>query len=122
MQLVNVICGGTLHQYVLEDVMWVLYYWDLVENTLCYVLEIVFGIRVDVIYGFGEICVNSYYYMVVNQVVWLFCVLVMCLDGVIEVFESIDDDWYCFGVQWYLENEICLVFDMQVFENFFDGC
>ena len=122
MQLVNVICGGTLHQHVPEDVTRALYHRDPVENTLRHVLEIVPGTRVDAIYGPGEIRVNSHHHMAVNQVARPFRVSATCPDGVIEAFESIDDDWYCLGVQWHPENETCSALDMQVFENFLDGC
>lgn len=122
MQLLNVICGGTIYQHVAEDCPRALHHCDPVESTLRHVIEIVPGTRVDTIYGPGEIRVNSQHHQAVNQVAKLFRVSATAPDGVIEAFESIDDDWYCLGVQWHPENETASALDMQVFEQFLAGC
>jgi len=55
-------------------------------------------------YGPGEIRVNSDHHMAVNQLAPLFRVSAKSPDGVIECYESVDDDWFCLGVQWHPEN------------------
>lgn len=121
MQTLNVVCGGTLFQHVTEDVPKALHHRDGVETTLRHVIDIVPGTRMDRIYGPGEIRVNSQHHMAVDQVADLFKVCASCPDGVIEAYESIDDDWFCVGVQWHPENETASALDMQVFEAFLEA-
>lgn len=122
MQTLNVVCGGTLFQHVTEDVPKAFHHRDPVENTLRHIIEIVPGTRVDAIYGPGEIRVNSQHHMAVDQVAPCLKVSATAPDGVVEAYESIDEDWYCLGVQFHPENETASALDMQVFENFLDAC
>ncbi len=122
MQTLNVICGGTLHQHVTEDVPEAMYHRDNVESTLRHIIDIVPGTRVDRIYGPGEIRVNSQHHMAVNHVASNFKVSALAPDGVIEAFESIDEDWFCLGVQWHPENHSASALDMQVFEHLLEAC
>jgi putative glutamine amidotransferase len=118
MQTLNVVCGGTLHQHIPEAILKPLHHRDTVESTLRHIIEIVPGTRVDTIYGPGEIRVNSQHHMAVDQVAEPFRVSAMAPDGVVEAYESTDDNWFCLGVQWHPENESASALDMQVFENF----
>lgn len=118
MQLLNVICGGTIFQHIPEDCPRSLHHSDPVESTLRHVIEIVPGTRVDTIYGPGEIRVNSGHHQAVNTVAKGFRVSSTAPDGVIESIESEDPDWFCLGVQWHPENDSASALDMQVFEQF----
>lgn len=122
MQELNVVCGGTLFQHIPEDFQKPLHHRDPVETTLRHIIEIVPGTRMDTIYGPGEIRVNSQHHMAVDQVADLFKVSATSPDGVIEAYESIDENWFCVGVQWHPENESSSALDMQVFENFLEAC
>jgi putative glutamine amidotransferase len=122
MQELNVVCGGTLFQHIPEDFVKPLHHRDPVESTLRHIIEIVPGTRMDTIYGPGEIRVNSQHHMAVDQVADLFKVSATSPDGVIEAYESIDENWFCVGVQWHPENESSSALDMQVFENFIESC
>ena len=122
MQTLNVVCGGTLYQHIAEDLPKPLHHRDPVESTLRHIIDIVPGTRVDTIYGPGEIRVNSQHHMAVDQVAKPFKVSATAPDGVVEAFESMDDDWFCLGVQWHPENESASALDMQVFENFLEAC
>ncbi|MBM82917.1 MAG: gamma-glutamyl-gamma-aminobutyrate hydrolase [Planctomycetaceae bacterium] len=122
MQTLNVVCGGTLFQHIPEDIQRPLLHRDPVETTLRHVLDIVPGTRVDTIYGPGEIRVNSQHHMAIDQLADLFRVSATCPDGVIEAYESIDEYWFCLGVQWHPENETSSALDMQVFETFLEAC
>lgn len=122
MQTLNVVCGGTLFQNVKEDIAKAFHHRDAVEVNLRHIIEIVPGTRMDTIYGPGEIRVNSQHHMACNQVADLFKVCATSPDGVIEAYESIDEDWFCVGVQWHPENETSSALDMQVFETFLAAC
>ena len=122
MQLLNIMCGGTIFQHVPEDCIQALHHRDPVESTLRHVIEIVPGTRMDTIYGPGEIRVNSSHHQAVDQVASLFRVSATAPDGVVEAIEAVDDEWYCVGVQWHPESESASALDMQVFEQFLDGC
>jgi putative glutamine amidotransferase len=122
MQTLNVICGGTLYQHIPEDIPRSLHHRDTVENCLRHIIDIVPGTRMDKIYGPGEIRVNSQHHMAVDQVANAFRVSATSPDGVIEAYESIEDDWFCLGVQWHPENETASALDMQVFETFLEAC
>ena len=122
MQIVNVVCGGTLHQHLLETVPDALHHRDAVEKNLRHVLEIVPGTRVDAIYGPGEIRVNSQHHMCIDRLANLFRVSSTCPDGVIESYESTNEGWFCLGVQWHPESETASALDRQVFDMFLDAC
>jgi putative glutamine amidotransferase len=122
MQLLNVICGGTLFQHVAEDCPKALHHHDPVEDCLRHIINIVPGTRVDEIYGPGEIRVNSQHHQAVNSVAKGFRVSATAPDGVIEAFESEDPDWFCLGVQWHPESESASALDMQCFEQFMGAC
>ena len=122
MQLLNVICGGTLFQHVPEDIPRSLHHNDGVEANLRHIIDIVPGSRMDTIYGPGEIRVNSQHHMAVDQLAGMFTVSARCPDGVIESIESTEANWYAVGVQWHPENETSSALDMQVFENFLEAC
>ncbi len=122
MQCVNVVCGGTLHQHLLESVPGALHHRDAVEKNLRHVLDIVPGTRVDAIYGPGEIRVNSQHHMCINKLANRFKVSSTCPDGVIESYESTTDAWFCLGVQWHPENDTASALDRQVFDLFMEAC
>ena len=60
--------------------------------------------------------------MCIDQVAEQFRVCATSPDGVIEAYETEDDEWWCVGVQWHPENESASALDMQVFEQFVDAC
>lgn len=121
-QTLNVVCGGTLIQHIPEEMPKALHHRDSVETTLRHIIEIEPGTRVDQIYGPGEIRINSQHHMAVAQVAPPFRVSAYAPDGVTEAFESIDEDWFCLGVQWHPENETASALDMQVFQAFLEAC
>jgi putative glutamine amidotransferase len=122
MQLLNVLCGGTIFQHIPEDCPKALHHHDTVENSLRHIINIVPGTLVDDIYGPGEIRVNSMHHQAINQVARGFRVSAAAPDGVIEAIESVDPNWFCLGVQWHPENESASALDMQVFEKLLSSC
>lgn len=122
MQLMNVVCGGSLFADLTDAFPRALQHRDTVEDTLRHVIEIVPGTRMDDIYGPGEIRVNSDHHMAIDQLAHPFKVSATTPDGVIEAYESMTDDWFCLGVQFHPENESASALDMQVVEAFLDSC
>lgn len=122
MQLVNVLCGGNLFQHVPEDVARSLHHRDAVEKNLRHVLDVVPGTRLDAIYGPGEVRVNSSHHMAVRDLARQLRVSATCPDGVIEAYESTEDDWFCIGVQWHPESSTASALDLQIFEALVDSC
>ncbi len=122
MQLLNVIGGGTLFQHVPEDILKPMHHRDPVESCNRHLIEIVPGTKMDQIYGPGEIRVNSDHHMAVDQVAPCFRVSAASPDGVVEAYESVDDHWFCLGVQFHPENQSASALDMQVFDTFLEGC
>ncbi len=122
MQTVNVICGGTLFQHIPEDVHKPTQHRDNVERTLRHIINIVPGTRMDAMYGPGEIRVNSDHHMCVDQLAPVFKASATASDGVIEAYETADDEWFCVGVQWHPESDTASALDMQVFEMFLEAC
>lgn len=121
MQLLNIVCGGTIHQHVGEDVPGALHHRDAVENDLRHLLEVVPGTRLDAIYGPGEIRVNSHHHMAVDQVAPDFRPAAAAPDGVVEAIESADESWFAVGVQWHPENASSSALDQQLFEQLADA-
>ncbi|REJ72887.1 MAG: gamma-glutamyl-gamma-aminobutyrate hydrolase family protein [Planctomycetota bacterium] len=121
MQTLNIICGGTLFQHIPSDVLKSLQHRDPVESCLRHVIEIVPGTKMDQIYGPGEIRVNSDHHMAVDNVASCFRVSATAMDGVVEAYESVLENWWCLGVQFHPENQSSSALDMQVFQAFIDG-
>ncbi|NJL72847.1 MAG: C26 family cysteine hydrolase domain-containing family, partial [Candidatus Competibacteraceae bacterium] len=47
----------------------------------------------------GEIRVNSDHHMAVDNVANCFRVCATAMDGVVEAYESVEENWWCLGVQ-----------------------
>ncbi|MEI2676401.1 MAG: gamma-glutamyl-gamma-aminobutyrate hydrolase family protein [Burkholderiaceae bacterium] len=122
MQLVNALCGGTLYQHIPEDVPRALHHRDPVEQNLRHVLEIVPGTRLDANLrprrSSCEQCSSHGRARILSS---RFRVSAICPDGVIEAYESIEDDWFCLGVQWHPESSTASALDLQIFEAFIDA-
>lgn len=121
MQLVNALCGGSLYQHIPEELPRAIHHRDPVEKNLRHILEIVPGGRIDHIYGPGEVRVNSNHHMAVRELSSRFRVSATCPDGVIEAYESVEEDWFCLGVQWHPESNTASALDLQIFEAFVDA-
>jgi putative glutamine amidotransferase len=122
MQELNVVCGGTLYQHVMEEVPKSLHHRDPVEKPNRHVIEIVPGSLCWDIYGPGEIRVNSDHHMAIKDLAPLFRASAKAPDGVIECFEAVDGNWFCLGVQWHPEDDTASALDMQIFEEFIAAC
>lgn len=122
MQLLNMVCGGSVLRHIPEDLPKPLQHRDPVEPNLRHLIEIEEDSLLYDIYGPGEIRVNSQHHMAVDQLAKCFKVSAKCPDGVIEAYESNDDKWFVIGVQWHPEAETASRLDMQIFEAFVQAC
>jgi putative glutamine amidotransferase len=121
MVTLNLMSGGSVFQHLPDDVLKSLSHRDTVEACLRHVIEIVPGSRMDSIYGPGEIRVNSDHHMGIDQVAPCFRVSATAMDGVVEAYESVEENWWCLGVQFHPHDETASALDMQVFESFVEG-
>lgn len=121
MQLLNVVCGGTLLQHIPEDVPRAMPHRDARNEALRHIVLIEEDSRMFEIYGPLETRVNSQHHMAVDRVADLFRVSAKAPDGVVEAFESVDPTWFCIGVQWHPENETASALDIQLFNAFIEA-
>jgi putative glutamine amidotransferase len=59
--------------------------------------------------------------MAVDNVASCFRVCATAMDGVVEAYESVLENWWCLGVQFHPESRTSSALDMQVFEVFLEG-
>ena len=122
MQLLNVICGGTLYMHIPEDLPRALPHFDPLGGPHRHALLVEPNTRVERIYGGGEIRVNSAHHQAVRTVASGFRVTAKAPDGVIEAIEREEDDWFCVGIQWHPQADTASALDLQVFEEFVTAC
>lgn len=118
MQMLNVVCGGTLHLHLPEEQPKALPHYDPSGSAHRHIVNLQPDTRIDEIYGGGELRVNSAHHQAVKTVAKSLRVGAVAPDGVIEAIESDDPDWFCIGVQWHPEANTASALDMQIFECF----
>lgn len=121
MQLLNVSQGGNLYLHIPEDVPHALPHRDLHDRAHRHGLEIVAGSLMSRVYGDGEIRVNSYHHMAVDEVASGFKVTARSPDGIIEAIESARDDWFAIGTQFHPESDSASALDGRIFEEFLEA-
>ncbi len=121
MQLLNITEGGNLFLHIPEDLPHALPHRDPQDPAHRHGLEVVPGSLMERVYGDGEIRVNSFHHMAIDEVAPGFEVTARCPDGVIEAIESIRPDWFALGVQFHPEAPSASALDMRIFEEFIDG-
>lgn len=118
MQLLNVSQGGNLFLHIPEDLPQALPHRDSLDPAHRHALEVVPGSLMEQVYGEGEIRVNSFHHMAVDEVAPGFRVTAVCPDGVIEAIESTQPDWFALGTQFHPEADSATALDMRIFEEF----
>jgi putative glutamine amidotransferase len=78
--------------------------------------------RLAVLYGEGEIVVNSEHRTALNKVGRGFVVSARALDGVVEAIEADMDGWFAMGVQWHPASASASGLDIQLFRGLVDAC
>lgn len=119
MQQMNVACGGSLYTHLPENLPRAMPHVDeSCSGPHRHAVLLKADSRLEEIYGEGEIRVNSEHHQAVHQVGALFRATAFAPDGVIEGIESVDQNWFCLGVQWHPESETASALDLQLFECF----
>jgi len=120
MQLLNVSQGGNLLLHIPEDMPKAIPHKDMMDPSHRHGLEVVADSLMERVYGDGEIRVNSFHHMAVDEVAPGFRVTARCPDGVIEAIES-TTDWIAFGTQFHPEADSASALDQRIFEEFLFG-
>ncbi|TWT48655.1 gamma-glutamyl-gamma-aminobutyrate hydrolase family protein [Botrimarina hoheduenensis] len=121
MQLLNLVMGGNLHLHIPEDIPGALPHKDLLDPSHRHTLEIASGSIMDRVFGDGELRVNSWHHMAIDEVAEGFEVTARCPDGVIEAIESRVPDWFAMGTQFHPEAATASALDLRIFEEFLMG-
>jgi len=121
MQLLNVIQGGNLSLHIPEDMPTALPHADSIDPGHRHALDVVPGSLMERVYGDGEIRVNSFHHMAVDELAPGFMVAARCPDGVIEAIESTHSDWFAIGTQFHPEADSASALDLRVVEEFIAG-
>lgn len=121
MQLLNVSQGGNLFLHIAEDLPKALPHADSIDPGHRHALDVEPGSLMERIYGDGEIRVNSYHHMAIDELAPGFRVTARCPDGVIEAIESTRPDWFALGTQFHPESDSASALDLRVFEEFIEG-
>jgi putative glutamine amidotransferase len=121
MQLLNLSQGGNLHLHIPEDLPKAIPHKDPLDPAHRHALEVVPGTLMERVYGDGEIRVNSFHHMAIDEVAPGFLVTARSPDGVIEAIESQMDDWFAVGTQFHPEADSASALDLRIFEEFIYG-
>jgi putative glutamine amidotransferase len=121
MQLLNVGMGGNLFLHIPEDLPQAIPHKDPQDPQHRHGLAVTPGSLMDRVYGDGEIRVNSFHHMAIDDVAPGFAVTARCPDGVIEAIESTREDWFALGTQFHPEADSASALDQRIFEEFVEG-
>lgn len=121
MQLLNVSQGGNLFYHIPEDLPKALPHRDSLDSEHRHGLVVVPDSLMGRIYGDGEIRVNSYHHMAVDEPAPGFRVTAHCQDGVVEAIETDLKDWFAIGVQFHPQAKSASALDQRLFEEFVAG-
>ena len=117
MQLLNVMCGGSLIMHLPEECPRAMPHCDpSCTGPHRHLVTLKPGTRLEEIYGGGELRVNSNHHQAIRQPAPDFRVAATAPDGVIEAIEHTDAAWFCVGVQWHPEADSASALDLQLFE------
>jgi putative glutamine amidotransferase len=122
MHVLNTAFGGTLHVDLPRELPQALQHQLLPEEGDRHAINVVNGTRLSMIYGEGEIVVNSEHRSAVARVARGFRVSATALDGVIEAIEPEGDDWFALGVQWNPASASASGLDIQLFRGLVEAC
>ena len=121
MQLLNVSQGGSLFLHIPEDLPKALPHRDTMDPMHRHGLVIEKNSILEKVYGDNDIRINSMHHMSVDEVGGGFLVTGRSPDGVIEVIESMSDDWFAIGTQFHPESQSATALDQGIFREFVKG-
>ncbi|MCA9169945.1 MAG: gamma-glutamyl-gamma-aminobutyrate hydrolase family protein [Planctomycetales bacterium] len=118
MQLLNVTMGGNLFLHIPEDLPKAIPHKELNDPQHRHGLVVVPNSLMELVYGDGEVRVNSMHHMSVDEVAPGFEITARCPDGVVEAIESRIEDWFVVGTQFHPEADSASALDIRIFEEF----
>lgn len=118
LQLLNVSQGGNLFLHIPEDLPTALPHSDPLDPAHRHSLDIEPGSLMELVYGDGELRVNSMHHMAVDEVAPGFRVTARCPDGIVEAIENTSPDWFALGTQFHPEAITASALDVRIFEEF----
>lgn len=121
MQLINVTMGGNLFLHIPEDIPTALPHKDPLDPSHRHTLELKSDSIIGRVYGDGELRVNSWHHMAIDELAEGFEITARCPDGVIEAIECTRDDWFAMGTQFHPEASTASALDLRIFEEFLMG-
>ncbi len=117
MHLLNTAHGGTVHFDLPRDLPEALQHRHPPERGLRHAIAVVPDTHLSVLYGDGEVVVNSEHRRAVQRLAKGFRVSAKALDGVTEAIEWEKDEWYAVGVQWQPASSTASGLDIQLFRG-----
>jgi putative glutamine amidotransferase len=117
MQLLNVLCGGTLMLHLPSDNPKAMPHFDMTGGPHRHMVNIEEDSTLHDIFGTPEHRVNSSHHQAVCTVGRNLRVGARAPDGVIEAIETTDEAWFCIATQWHPECETASALDRQLFDN-----
>lgn len=121
MQLLNVTMGGNLFLHIPEDIPTALPHKDPLDPSHRHTLELKSDSIIGRVYGDGELRVNSWHHMAIDELAEGFEVTARCPDGVVEAIECTREDWFAMGTQFHPEASTASALDLRIFEEFLMG-
>ena len=121
MHLLNTSGGGNLIQDYIREAPEALQHRHPPEKGQRHSLAIVPGSIVQILYGEGEVIVNSEHRRSVNRLAKGFRATAHALDWMIEAFESDIANWYVMGIQWQPACSMSSGLDIQLFRSLIDA-
>jgi len=121
MHVLNTSNGGSLYTDFVREVPEALQHRHPPEKGQRHSLNIVPGSLVQVLYGEGEVIVNSEHSRGINRLGKPFKATAYALDGIIEAYESTSANWFAMGVQWQPACSMSSGLDIQLFRALIDA-
>lgn len=120
MQLINVVCGGSLIQDIPSEVKNSLKHEVKDRTKPAHKIKIKQGSFLNSIVGKTEFGVNTAHHQAVKEPAKNLIASAMCEDGIIEAIEA-PDKKFVLGTQWHPEYLICEE-DVAMFKKFVESC
>lgn len=118
MQELNVHHGGALFVHLPDDMPRAIPHFDPQGGAHRHIVVMEPGSLMEDIYGPGEVRVSSQHHQGVRRLAANFRPAAHSPDGLLEAYESKDEDWFAIGVQWHPENDGHISLDTQLLEAF----
>lgn len=121
LHILNTAHGGTVHSNLPRDLPDSLQHRHPPERGLRHAINVLPDTFLAVLYGEGEVVVNSEHRRAIARLARGFRVSANALDGVIEAVEAVGE-WWAMGVQWNPMSSTSSGLDIQLFRGLIQAC